>query len=481
MSEHMDSPPLHREMGFVDLLLFVVITNFGIMWLPKAGEAGLAGITLWVIGAFVFYLPLALCVIVLSSRYPGEGGLYLWSQRSFGNFAGFMTGWAYWVCILPFLPSVLYFIAGSALFVGGSRWLHLANAPTYFIVASLLYLALATFLNVVGLRVGKWLHNAGAVGTWVPALILIVLAFLAWPEHGSATKLEAGDFVPTVGMKEAVLWSVMVMSLTGLEAAAVLGGEIKNPRRLPLALICAAVLVIVTKILGTLAVLAAIPTDKLGGSGSFKQAVDHASARAGVSGLLPVVALLVVIGHVGKVGAWSATGARLPMLAGLDRSLPGVFARIHPRWGSPYVALLFQAAIVAVLVVVGQAGTSTKGAYDVFLSMTLIPTFIPFVYMFAAAIKVQRGEPAPGRMRTPAGRWAAMLLCGLGLLTTAVSMGLAVLPPSDEPEKALYVAKVVGLAVLLLGAGVLIYLVGGRRAEPGATPDPARDIGSGIS
>jgi amino acid transporter len=460
-------------MGFVDLLLFVVITSFGIMWVAKAGEAGPAGITLWVVGAFVFYLPLALCVIVLSSRYPGEGGLYLWSQRSFGDFAGFMTGWAYWVCILPFLPSVLYFIAGSALYLGGNRWQHLANDPTYFIVASLLCLALATFLNVVGLRVGKWLHNAGAVGTWVPALVLIVLAFLAWAEHGPATSLTSEQFVPRVGLKEAVLWSVMVMSLTGLEAAAVLGGEIQNPRRLPLALMFAAVLVIVTKILGTLAVLAAIPADELGGSGSFMQAVDRASARAGVGGLLPAVALLVVVGHVGKVGAWSATGARLPMVAGLDRSLPGAFARVHPRWGSPHVALLFQAGIVAVLVVVGQAGTSTKGAYDVFLSMTLIPTFIPFLYMFAAAIKVQRGEPAPGRMRTPAGRWAAISLCSLGLLTTAVSMGLAVLPPDDEPDKRLYVAKVVGLAVLLLGAGVLIFLVGRRRGRCGAAPDPA--------
>jgi amino acid transporter len=468
-------------MGFVDLLLFVVITSFGIMWLAKAGEAGPAGIILWVIGAFVFYLPLALCVIILSARYPGEGGLYLWSQKAFGEFAGFMTGWAYWVCILPFLPSVLYFIAGSALFLGGSRWQHLANDPTYFISASLACLALATALNVVGLRVGKWLHNAGAVGTWVPALVLIVLAFLAWAEHGPATSLTASQFVPTAGLKEAVLWSVMVMSLTGLEAAAVLGGEIKDrpgpgpDRRLPRALIIAAVLVIVTKVLGTLAVLAAIPAEELGGSGSFMQAVDRVSTRAGVSGLLPAVALLVVIGHVGKVGAWSATGARLPMVAGLDRSLPPAFARIHPRWGSPYIALLFQALVVAVLVVIGQAGTSTKGAYDVFLSMTLIPTFIPFVYMFAAAIKVQGGEPEPGRMRTALGRWAATSFCSLGLLTTAVSMGLAVLPPTDEPDKGLYVLKVVGLAILLLGAGVLVYFAGCRRAEPFATADRPRE------
>lgn len=459
MSEPREAPQLHREMGFVDLLLFVVITTFGIMWLAKAGEAGPAGITLWVIGAFVFYLPLALCVIVLSSRYPGEGGLYLWSQKAFGEFAGFMTGWAYWVCILPFLPSVLYFVAGSALFLGGERWQHLANDPPYFIGASLACLAAATALNVVGLRVGKWLHNAGAVGTWVPALVLIVLAFLAWAEHGSATSWTAAQFVPVIGAKEGVLWSVMVMSLTGLEAVAVLGGEIKERRRLPLALIAAAVLAIVTKIVGTFAVLTAIPAEELGGSGSFMQALERVSGRAGVSGILPAVALLIVIGHIGKVGAWSATGARLPMVAGLDRNLPAYFARIHPRWGSPYVALLFQALVVAVLVVVGQAGTSTRGAYDVFLSMTLIPTFIPFVYIFAAAIKVQWGEPGPGQMQTLPGRWAATSFCGLGLSTTVVALGLALLPPTDEPDRMLYVGKVVGLAIVLLGAGVLVYLL----------------------
>src|SRR5262249_13813606 len=154
---------------------------------------------------------------------------------------------------------------GSAVFIGGGQWQHLADEPTWGIPVSLVCLALATALNVVGLRVGKWLHNAGALGTWVSALVLITLAFLAWAERGSATNLAAAHFVPTVGLKEAVLWSVMVMSLTGLEAAAVLGGELKNPRQLPLALVCAAVLVIVTKIVGTLAILVAISAEDLSG------------------------------------------------------------------------------------------------------------------------------------------------------------------------------------------------------------------------
>jgi amino acid transporter len=457
-------------MGFIDLLLFVVATSLGILSLAKVGEVGPAGVTFWVVGAAVFYFPLALCVIVLAREHPGkEGGLYLWSKSAFGDFAGFMTGWSYWLCILPFLPGVLYFAAGSALFIDGPRWQHLAKEPAYFVAASLVFLALATALNLLGLRVGKWLHNAGAVGTWVPALALVVLALLAWAGHGPATPLTAARFVPAFGLREAVVWSVMVMSLTGLEAAAMLGGEIRNSRRLPLALTVAAVLVIVTKVLGTLAVLAAIPSEELGGSGSFMQAVERVSARAGAGGwLLPAVALLVVVGHVGKVGAWSATGARMPMAAGLDSTLPGAFARVHPRWGSPYVALLFQAAVVAVLVVVGQAGTSTKGAYDVFLSMTLIPTFVPFLFVFAAAIK------AVWEDKTRAWRRGKIVMLALGLATTAASTALAVAPPPDEPNQALYVAKVVGLAAVMLGAGALLYLAGKRRGHAAAAARLAR-------
>src|SRR5688572_25558059 len=83
MGEPIKLPELRRAMGFVDLVLFVVITSFGIMWVAKAGEAGPAGVTFWVLGGLVFYLPLAVCVIVLAARYPGEGGLYLWSRRAF--------------------------------------------------------------------------------------------------------------------------------------------------------------------------------------------------------------------------------------------------------------------------------------------------------------------------------------------------------------------------------------------------------------
>lgn len=147
------------------------------------------------------------------------------------------------------------------------------------------------------------------------------------------------------------------------------------------------------------------------------------------------------------------------MMGGLDHRLPAPFARVHPRWGTPWVALLFQSAVVAVLVVVGQAGTTTKGAYDVFLSMTLLPTFVPFVFLFAAAIKAEWSGQGGGRR-------VRVALLVVGLITTVGSMPLALVPPPEEPNKPLYVAKVVGVAALLLGPGPLLYLAGKRRTAP---------------
>ena len=106
-----------RAIGFGDLVLFYIVTGISLRWIATAATAGPSAVTIWLVAWLAFYVPLALSVVELSSRHPEEGGLYLWSKRAFGDFAGFMTGWAYWTCNLPYYPSILYFTAGNALFL----------------------------------------------------------------------------------------------------------------------------------------------------------------------------------------------------------------------------------------------------------------------------------------------------------------------------------------------------------------------------
>jgi amino acid transporter len=454
-----------QVMGFRDLVLFYVITGISLRWIATAAAAGPSSIIIWIGAWFCFYTPLALSVLELSSRYPNEGGLYVWSKRAFGDFSGFMSAWTYWTSNLPYFPAVLYFAASNVLFMREAQWQHLSGNATFYIVFSLLTLSAATLLNIVGLDVGKWLHNVGALAMWVPVGIVIIMGFIAWHRFGSATSFTVKSMTPSTHFNDIIFWSVLTFAFGGCETASFMGEEIKNPRRtIPLALLFAGVTVTVCYILGTVCVLLALPSSHVNSLQGLVQAVSATATRVGYPGVLPLAAFLIALSNIGAAGAYLAAVARLPFVAGLDRFLPPIFGALHPRWKTPWVALLTQFVLGAVFVFLGQAGTSVKGAYDVLVSMGVITYFIPYLYLFAAMIKLQ-GEPAaPDVIRVPGGKVMAKLIAALGFCTTALTIVLSLAPQPDEPNKPLAVFKVVGGCGALLLIGVWIYLAGKRRA-----------------
>ena len=150
------------------------------------------------------------------------------------------------------IPAVLYFAAGNALFIGGDRWQHLSDESRhFFIVAALAGLALGFTLNLIGLNIGKWLHNLGALGTWLPALMLIVMGIAAWVRFGSATRFGGGAIFPTWDFKNVFFWSTVAFAFGGMEGASTMGDEIENARRnIPRALLMAGVMITVIYIAG---------------------------------------------------------------------------------------------------------------------------------------------------------------------------------------------------------------------------------------
>jgi amino acid transporter len=216
--------------------------------------------------------------------------------------------------------------------------------------------------------------------------------------------------------------------------------------------------------LGTVAVLLALPQSEVGNLQGLMQAVSKTTQRIGFDGIIPIAAFLIALSNLGAAGAFLAAVARLPFVAGLDRFLPPIFAALHPRWRTPWFALLTQAVLGVVFTFLGQAGTSVKGAYDVLVSMSVITYFIPFLYLFAAMFKLQ-GEPAgPGVIRVPGGKPVALLMASVGFCTTLLTIGLSLIPAADEPNKVLAVVKIVGLTGLVLVVGVVLYWLGKRNA-----------------
>src|SRR5207247_2688236 len=173
-------PTLRRVLTFRDLFLYYVVTGFSLRWIAVAAGAGPSAVVIWLIAALGFFVPLVFATLELSSRYPEEGGVYVWSKRAFGPFAAFITGWTYWGSNLPYLPGLLYFAAANALFMGGPGWQTWSGNSAYFIAFAITGLAIAVTMNVLGLNVGKWLNNAGALASWIAALLLMAIASISW-------------------------------------------------------------------------------------------------------------------------------------------------------------------------------------------------------------------------------------------------------------------------------------------------------------
>lgn len=448
-------------MGFRDLVLFYVASGFSLRWIATAAAAGPSSIIIWILACLCFYLPLVAGVLELSSRYPQEGGIYIWSKKAFGDFSGFMTGWTYWGSNLPYFPALLYFGAANALYIGGPKWQGLSNSPAYFIIFALTGLSLAVSLNVIGLEKGKWLPNAGSLGLWLPACVVVIMGAIAWFRYGPANDFSPSALVPSISLKDIIFWSTIAFAFGGVESASTMAEEIKDSRRiLPKALVTAGVLITVVYILGTVGLLLAVPHKDVDPLQGVMQCIGGVGDRLGLHGLSGLTAALIVVGALGGVGAWFAATARLPFVAGVDMLLPSAFGKLHFKWRTPYIALLVQAGIAAVFIFLGQAGTNVKGAYDVLVSMGIIAYFIPFLYMFCSVIALQREEPGPGVIRLPGGKPVSICLASLGLITTLISIVLAVIPAPDEADKKLAVLKVVGSSLGLVVIGVAVYSIG---------------------
>jgi amino acid transporter len=287
--------------------------------------------------------------------------------------------------------------------------------------------------------------------------------------HGSATDFGLAHLAPGIGLQRFVSWAAIAFAFGGLESSSLMAGEIRHPERtIPRAIVLAGGLITAIYLLGTMAVLVAVPPSQASALQAIPDAIGRAGERLGWPGMAPLAAGLLIVNGIGMVGAWLAACARLPFVTGVDRFLPAAFGRLHPRWGTPHVALLSMAFGAAVFAILGQAGTSVKGAYDALVSMGVITYFLPFVAMFAAMIRVQREPAGPDVVRVPGGKPMAIVLALIGLATTLISIVFAMIPPPGTERPAIAALKVIGSSAVLAAVGALLFAL--SRARKAATP-----------
>ena len=178
---------LRREFGLRDITLFAIACIVGARWIAPAAHAGSGSLALWLLGALLFMIPLSIAVAELTARHPHVGGMYVWARADFGEWHGFLCFWVYWVAIAIWFPPAAMFYSSAAAWMLGPEFAHLASDRTYLITASLVAIWIALGTNIIGVRIGKWTENIGAIASWILGILLAVAAWKVWLKHGSAT------------------------------------------------------------------------------------------------------------------------------------------------------------------------------------------------------------------------------------------------------------------------------------------------------
>src|SRR5215469_8732732 len=458
------APHLVRALKLRDLILFNLVAVLGLRHLGTTAKFGPGSLLMWLIAAVFFFIPQGLAVAELSSRFPKVGGIYFWTKRALGEGHGFLCGWCYWINNVLYYPNLLISAAVIATFIFGKSASGLSDRWVYVLPMTLGALWIAVLINIVGLGTGKWLQNAGSVGTYVPGLILILLGAYGAMTAPAATELSLATLKPDLNNLPALnLLASIAFAFAGLELASTMGDEVENPRRnLPRSIFISAPLIAVIYILGTGAVLWCLPNKNINVVSGFLQAIntgaDNLSPTLGW--LAPLCAALYSIGNLGGVGAWLIGPARVAFVIGLDSYFPKAFGAVHPRWHTPYVVILVQATLATIfllLSVLGK-GTNVEDVYLILLDTQILIYFIPYLYLFIVfLIHRRRGDNASEVVLAPGGLIGGWLTALSGMIVTLFAMIIATIPPPDTADSLLFRLKVIGGALGFILIGGLIY------------------------
>jgi amino acid transporter len=361
---------------------------------------------------------------------------------------------------MMYVPTIMLYFVGVSVFVLGPGHQLLADNKVFALSASIALLAVLVVLNVIGLGVGKWINNIGAVGTFVAAAVLIGLGAIVWLRFG--TSVTAADFqIPADPRFVLNSFGVICFGLVGLELASIMGDEIENPRRiLPGAVAWGGILSGLLYIGATLTLLIAVSKQDISVLQGIVQAVVHMAGKVGAGWIVAPFAFLLSVSIAGIGSAWLAGSARIPFVAGLDSYMPSWLGRVHPRYSTPYAALIVHALVSMILIVVNFTAAGVQETFQKLLSLAVVLQLVPFLYMFGALLKI---SAAPAFIKARYGRATLLFAGASGLVTTSMGIALAFFPAAQITSLLSYEVWMFGGTLLFVGLAAFFFFVYGRR------------------
>ena len=222
--------------------------------------------------------------------------------------------------------------AAMMAYVGGQGSAFLAQNRTFLMAGSFFLLFISVILNIIGLNIGKWLQNAGGIGTYVPPLMLAGIALYLWHLHGSVTHFTMSNMMPVWNWGTVNFWPQIAFAFGGLELVSAMSEEVRDPHKtFPRAIFGSGVSIAGLYMIGTIAILTILPAGDVDPKSGMFKALTTGSVLLGVGFVGIIASIFNVFGSAGGIGTTVAGVSRIPFVVGIDRYLPSAFGENSPE------------------------------------------------------------------------------------------------------------------------------------------------------
>jgi glutamate:GABA antiporter len=424
---------IKKPLGVFSLAMMNVIAVDSLRSLPIAAQFGYALVFFYLLAALVFFIPTALVTAELATSWPNTGGAYIWVRTAFGMRWGWFAIWLQWIYNVVWYPTILSFVMAAFAYLIDPN---LVEHKFYLLSVILIIWWLVTLLSCLGLRVSSWLSSVGAlIGTLIPMLFMIVLAII-WIKNSHALVLPFSfySFFPNLNnFNNLAFFTTIIFGLMGLEMSAVHAGDVRHPQKdFPRALFWSASLILISLVLGSLAIAFIVPASQLSILSGLTEAYVAFFSSYHLPFFIPIIISLIIVGSLCSISTWVIGPTRGLLIATFESQIKGLdwLLRVNSH-GAPVSLLIFQGVLVSLLASLFILIPSVSETYWLLSVMTAQLAVLFYIFLFLTALRLRYKEPSrKGSYHIPGGKRGIWTVCMVGLVGCLITFILGFFPPS---------------------------------------------------
>lgn len=421
-----------KIMGVFGLVMINVIAVDSLRSLPATAQYGFSVVFYYLIAGLFFFLPTALIAGELATAWPETGGIYVWAKKAFNKEVAFMLVALQWLYNVCWYPTVLSLLAATLAYCINPA---LSNNNIYMFFTVMGIFWLIALINCFGMKSSNLLTTISAIiGTILPIGLVIMLGAI-WLSSGHASQIAftGKTFLPDLSNINSLAFLTSVLfSLMGMEMSAIHAREVYNPQKdYPRALFISGVLILASFIFASLAIAIVVPAAKLNVVTGLLDAYQIFFVNFHMPWMVKVIALLMVCGTAGGVGAWLIGPVKALMAASEDGLLPRSLRQVN-RFNAPQRLILLQGLLFMCLTTAFLFMPSVNSGFWLLSDLASQISLLFYLGLFIVAIRLRYKFPDVERpFKIPFGKAGIWAVGMAGIVSSLITIAAGFLPPPN--------------------------------------------------